>query len=125
MDLFEQEKLGITNEDLDNFYVTWARYDPDATQFIDSDQLPELLNELPTPLKVAKPNSVKIAALNLPILPGNKVHCLDVLSTLVRIIIGEGVELPDDVVSAAEKSLEKNFPERIGMLPITSTMEER
>ena len=124
-DLFEQEKLGITNEDLDNFYATWSRYDPDATQFVDADVLPELLHELPIPLKVSKPNSVKIAALNLPILPKGKVHCLDVLSTLVRIIIGEGVELPDSVVKQAEKSLERNFPERIGVAPITSTMQER
>ena len=124
-DLFEQEKLGITNEDLDNFYATWSRYDPEATQFVEANMLSDLLHELPIPLKVSKPNSVKIAALNLPILPGGKVHCLDVLSTLVRIIIGEGVELPDSVVKQAEKSLERNFPERIGVAPVTSTMQER
>ena len=39
MELFEQEKLGATNEDLESFYETWARYDPDATQFIPIEKL--------------------------------------------------------------------------------------
>lgn len=88
-DLFEQEKLGITNEDLENFYSVWSKFDPDATQFIDIDMLSDLLNELQPPIQVRKPNKVKIAALDLPVLQGNKVHCLDVLSTLVCIVIGD------------------------------------
>ena len=39
MELFEQEKLGATNEDLESFYETWARFDPDATQFIPIEKL--------------------------------------------------------------------------------------
>merc|ERR1711879_1083932 len=124
-DLFEQEKLGITNEDLENFYSVWSKFDPDATQFIQLDMLSDLLNDLQPPIQVRKPNKVKIAALDLPVLEGNKVHCLDVLSTLVCIVIGDRVELPNDVIKAVEDSLEKNFPERIGLATVTTTLALR
>ena len=51
--------------------------------------MPNLLHALPKPFKVPKPNEIKIAALQLPVMEGGKVHCLDVLYALTKRIMGE------------------------------------
>ena len=45
--------------------------------------------ELPQPFKVKKPNEIKIAALQLPVMDGGKIHCLDVLYALTKRLLGE------------------------------------
>ena len=44
---------------------------------------------LSLPFKVPKPNEIKIAALQLPVMEGGKVHCLDVLYALTKRLLGE------------------------------------
>ena len=51
--------------------------------------MPDLLHALPKPFKVPKPNEIKIAALQLPVMEGGKVHCLDVLYALTKRLLGE------------------------------------
>ena len=51
--------------------------------------MPDLLHTLPKPFKVPKPNEIKIAALQLPIMEGGRIHCLDVLYALTKRLLGE------------------------------------
>ena len=67
----------------------WGRYDPKATQFVHIDEMPDLLHTLPKPFKVPKPNEIKIAALQLPVMEGGRIHCLDVLYALTKRLLGE------------------------------------
>ncbi|CAG7822841.1 unnamed protein product [Allacma fusca] len=87
-DASREEEVGIVEDDLEMFYVQWSRYDPQATQFISFDQLSEFLGSLDRPLGIPRPNIVAIVAFNLPIARGNKIHCLDVLHSLVKHVIG-------------------------------------
>lgn len=67
---------------------------------------------------------MKIAALNLPIVSGDKVHCLDVLYALVRRILGE-VDIPENIRDEAEKKLFKSFPSRKQLKAETTTLALR
>ena len=80
----EAEEIGITDDDFDMFYVVWEQYDPLATQYIKLEQLSDFLADLEDPLGVAKPNGMAVVAFNLPIVEGDRIHCLDVLMALVK-----------------------------------------
>ena len=88
-DFSEQDRVGIADEDYEFFYAVWGRYDPKATQFVHIDEMPDLLHTLPKPFKVPKPNEIKIAALQLPVMEGGRIHCLDVLYALTKRLLGE------------------------------------
>jgi len=64
---------------------------------------------------------VKIAALNLPVLHGDNVHCLDILYALVKRIIDE-VEIPSEMKKVAEDKLLKQFPKRKQWRAETTTL---
>ncbi|XP_078393282.1 sodium channel protein type 4 subunit alpha-like [Cetorhinus maximus] len=120
----EQELAGVTDEDVDMFYEVWSNYDVKATQFITYDQLSDFLNELKSPLRIPKPNAVKLAALNLPLTNGNMLHCLDILEALSAVIVGKVTEseplkkLSGDVYKMSMKV----FPIRSTMETITTTL---
>lgn len=64
---------------------------------------------------------VKIGALDLPVLYGDKVHCLDVLFALVKRILGE-VEISEEMRLEAEERLLKSFPNRKTLKAETTTL---
>lgn len=68
----QEEETGIVEDDLEMFYVRWARYDPHATQFIKYDQLSDFISSLESPLGVPKPNGIALVALNVPISEGDR-----------------------------------------------------
>uniref|UniRef100_H2ZHJ9 Sodium channel protein n=1 Tax=Ciona savignyi TaxID=51511 RepID=H2ZHJ9_CIOSA len=83
-EIFKQDESGVSQGDFETFYMVWGRYDPRATQFVTLTELSNLLHDLHPPFQLPKPNLVKIGALDLPVLYGDKVHCLDVLFALVK-----------------------------------------
>ena len=103
--------------------------------------MPDLLHALPKPFKVPKPNEIKIAALQLPVMEGGKVHCLDVLYALTKRLLGEIevnilspsvlcgycllFQVSKDMLSEVQKQLERAFPTRKLMFPVTTTLEIR
>ncbi|GCC32375.1 hypothetical protein chiPu_0010836 [Chiloscyllium punctatum] len=119
----EQELAGVTDEDVDMFYEVWSNYDVKATQFITYDQLSDFLNELKSPLRIPKPNAVKVAALNLPLTNGDKLHCLDVLEALSAVIVGKVTESEPLKKLSGEvyKMSVKVFPIRNTLETITTT----
>ncbi|XP_076321983.1 sodium channel protein 1 brain-like [Tachypleus tridentatus] len=76
----QEQQVGITEEDIEMFYVCWARYDPQATQFIQLDQVLDFIANLGPPLGIPRPNRPALVAMDLPISRENKVHCLDACS---------------------------------------------
>jgi hypothetical protein len=118
-----EEEVGIVEDDLETFYVQWSRYDPQATQFISFDQLSEFLGSLDQPLGIPRPNLVAIVAFNLPIARGNKIHCLDVLHSLVKHVIGHIDDSEDfrKLQEQMEHKFRKQFPTRKLLDIISST----
>ncbi|CAK8685583.1 unnamed protein product [Clavelina lepadiformis] len=120
-EILKQDESGVSQGDFETFYMVWGKYDPQASQFVTLTKLSDLLHDLHPPFQLAKPNSIKIGALGLPVLDGDKVHCLDVLYVLVKRILGD-VELSDEMKKEAETRLLKSFPNRRALKAETTTL---
>ena len=61
------------------YYEIWKFYDPKATEFIPFEQLFDFVSDLEKPLRIQKPNRLKLISLNITICENNYVHCNDIL----------------------------------------------
>lgn len=119
--------MGVTEDDFDMFYSVWERYDPHATQFIKYDQLFDFIDELENPLRLPKPNEIKLVAFNLPIVEGERLHCLDVLIALVKNVL-QDVEETNELKNLKRKMESKFmavFPSRAQMKVVSTTMQKK
>ncbi|GFR71119.1 sodium channel protein [Elysia marginata] len=123
----EQEELGITEDDFEMFYVVWEKYDPHATQFIKYEQLADFVADLEQPLQLPKPNEIALVSFNIPIMEGEKMHCLDILIALVKNVLSD-VEETEEVQALKDQMEEKfaqNFPSRVNICVKSSTMQRK
>ncbi len=123
----EQEEVGITEDDFEMFYVIWERYDPHATQFIKCEYLSDLVADLDEPLGIPKPNEIALVAFDLPIMEGERMHCLDILVALVKHVLGS-VEETDEFTQLKDQMEEKyrhTFPTRVAQVQISTTMTRK
>lgn len=121
-----KEDSGITEDDIEMFYLCWAHYDPNATQFINYTQLSDFVASLDPPLGIEKPNETALVAMNLPIANGERIHCLDVLHSLVNLVLGD-VEDTEEfriVQRQIDRRFRKTFPTR-NQVEIVSTTFSR
>ena len=120
-----QEEVGITEDDFGMFYQVWEGFDPKASQFIEYEKLSEFCDTLENPLRLAKPNHIKIAGLDLPIYEDSKLHCLDVLFALTKRVLGDVEESEDfkDLQSQMSEKFAESFPDRENFKPTTTTMQ--
>lgn len=119
----QEEEIGIVEDDLEMFYIRWSKYDPHATQFIHFNQLSDFIASLDPPLGIPKPNSVALVSFNLPIAKGEKIHCLDILHSLVKHVLGH-VDETETFVQLQEQmdvKFKKQFPTRKELEIISST----
>jgi hypothetical protein len=123
----EQEEIGVTEDDLENFYSVWEKYDHHATQFIKLEKIYDFVAELAPPLGVPKPNDMAITSFNLPIIKGDLIHCLDALHGVTTYALGS-VEDSKEFTEVQKQMDEKfllHFPMRVKYTPITTTMERK
>ncbi|XP_055365944.1 sodium channel protein type 4 subunit alpha B-like [Betta splendens] len=100
----------LPDNDLQMFYTTWMVFDPSASQVIQYSQLSDLCDSLQGPLRIPKPNTIKLARMHLPRLPGDKVHCLDILMALTAQAFGEPGERDALKARLEEESRTKSCP---------------
>ncbi|KAA0725547.1 Sodium channel protein type 4 subunit alpha A [Triplophysa tibetana] len=118
-----QEESGdpLCEEDFDMFDETWKKFDIEGTLFIDYDRLFDFVDTLQDPLRVAKPNRFRLIAMDLPIVMGDKIHCLDVLLAVTREVLGDSIEMAAMEESMAAKFLTSNA----SFEPIVTTVRRK
>lgn len=125
--VMEQEKIGFSNEDIDLFYQLWEVYDPSATQYIEYKDLSDFVNKLEGNLRIPKPNKAACALLNIPLVNGTKIHCLDLIQGLVKRIVSryDDVDSPGFqlVMQNMEERFKAAFPSRNQQVSTNTTME--
>lgn len=122
-----KEDTGISEEDIEMFYVCWSRFDPNATQFIRHDQLSDFVSSLDPPLGIEKPNEPALVAMNIPIATGDRIHCLDILHSLVNLVLGD-VEDTEEfrvVRRQVDQRFRKTFPTRNLVEIVTTTLKRK
>ncbi|XP_048366610.1 sodium channel protein type 5 subunit alpha-like isoform X2 [Sphaerodactylus townsendi] len=120
----EESTEPLSEDDFDMFYEIWERFDPEATQFIEYKALSNFADTLSEPLRIAKPNTIKLIAMDLPMVSGDRIHCLDILFAFTKRVLGESGEMDALKIQMEEKFMAAN-PSKISYEPITTTLRRK
>ncbi|XP_077128905.1 sodium channel protein type 2 subunit alpha-like [Ranitomeya variabilis] len=120
----EESAEPLGEDDFEMFYEVWEKFDPDATQFIQYSKLTDFADALDPPLRIAKPNKVQLIAMDLPMVSGDRIHCLDILFAFTKRVLGEGDEM-DNLRQPMEERFMASNPSKVSYEPITSTLRRK
>ncbi|XP_033612296.1 sodium channel protein type 9 subunit alpha isoform X2 [Fukomys damarensis] len=120
----EESTEPLSEDDFEMFYEVWEKFDPDATQFIEFAKLSDFAAALDPPLLIAKPNKVQLIAMDLPMVSGDRIHCLDILFAFTKRVLGEGGEM-DSLRSQMEERFMSANPSKVSYEPITTTLKRK
>uniref|UniRef100_A0A8C3P9H2 Sodium channel protein n=1 Tax=Chrysemys picta bellii TaxID=8478 RepID=A0A8C3P9H2_CHRPI len=120
----EESTVPVGEDDFDMFYKIWEKFDPEATQFIEYSVLSDFADALAEPLRIAKPNKIKLIAMDLPLASGDRIHCLDILFAFTKRVLGESGEMDKLKEQTEEKFMAAN-PSRFFHEPITTTLRHK
>uniref|UniRef100_A0A8C2UDB2 Sodium channel protein type 2 subunit alpha-like n=1 Tax=Coturnix japonica TaxID=93934 RepID=A0A8C2UDB2_COTJA len=111
-------------DDFEMFYEIWEKFDPDATQFIEFSKLSDFAASLDPPLLIAKPNKVQLIAMDLPMVSGDRIHCLDILFAFTKRVLGESGEMDALRIQMEDRFMAAN-PSKVSYEPITTTLKRK
>ncbi|XP_060036392.1 sodium channel protein type 11 subunit alpha [Erinaceus europaeus] len=122
----EESEEPLGEDDFDIFYEVWEKFDPEATQFISYSALSDFADALPEPLRVAKPNRFQFLVMDLPVVSGDRLHCMDILFAFTTRVLGDSSGLDSMKAMMEEKFMEANPFTKLYEPIITTTkrMEE-
>uniref|UniRef100_F7CNJ4 Sodium channel protein n=1 Tax=Monodelphis domestica TaxID=13616 RepID=F7CNJ4_MONDO len=116
----EESEDPLSEDDFDIFYETWEKFDPEATQFIEYSVLSDFADALPDPLRVPKPNRNQLLMMDLPMVSGNRLHCMDILFAFTTRVLGDSEGIDCLKSQMEEKFMEAN-PNKKLYEPIMTT----
>ncbi|XP_037646540.1 sodium channel, voltage-gated, type I-like, alpha [Sebastes umbrosus] len=120
----EESADPLSEDDFETFYEVWERFDPRATQFMEYYMLSEFADALDPPLRIAKPNKMELIAMDLPMVNGERIHCLDILFAFTKRVLGEGGEM-DILRGQMEERFMASNPSKMSFEPITTTLRRK
>ncbi|KAK1166097.1 sodium channel protein type 2 subunit alpha-like isoform X1 [Acipenser oxyrinchus oxyrinchus] len=120
----EESAEPLSEDDFEMFYEVWEKFDPDATQFMEYAKLSNFADALDPPLRVAKPNKIQLIAMDLPMVSGERIHCLDILFAFTKRVLGEGGEM-DALRGQMEERFMASNPSKVSYEPITTTLRRK
>uniref|UniRef100_UPI0037E71A3F sodium channel protein type 4 subunit alpha B n=1 Tax=Semicossyphus pulcher TaxID=241346 RepID=UPI0037E71A3F len=120
----EESADPLCEDDFEMFYETWEKFDPSASQFIQYSKLSDFCDTLKDPLRIPKPNTIKLIQMDLPLVPGDKIHCLDILLALTAQVLGDSGEM-DALKASMEEKFMANNPSKVSYEPISSTLRRK
>ncbi|XP_061613084.1 sodium channel protein type 4 subunit alpha A [Phyllopteryx taeniolatus] len=120
----EESSDALCEEDFEMFNETWEKFDTDGTMFIEYTRLSDFCDTLQEPLRVAKPNRLRLIHMDLPLVIGDRIHCLDVLMAVTEMVLGDTLEMAAMRESIKTKFLQSN-PTSDSFAPITTTVRHK
>ncbi|KAK7945104.1 hypothetical protein WMY93_000832 [Mugilogobius chulae] len=120
----EESTEPLSEDDFEMFYEVWEKFDSEASQFIEFSKLSNFADSLSEPLRIAKPNKIKLIAMDLPMVSGDRIHCLDILFAFTKRVLGESGEM-DALKQQMEEKFMTTNPSKISHEPITSTLRRK
>ncbi|KAB5555312.1 hypothetical protein PHYPO_G00032260 [Pangasianodon hypophthalmus] len=114
----------LCEEDFEMFNETWERFDTECTQFLDYDRVFDFVDALQEPLRIHKPNRITLVNMDLPVVIGDKIHCLDIMLAVTQQVLGDTTEM-----AAMRESMEAKFkmnnPSPASFEPIITTLRRK
>ncbi|XP_070216588.1 sodium channel protein type 5 subunit alpha isoform X7 [Bos mutus] len=120
----EESTEPLSEDDFDMFYEIWEKFDPEATQFIEYLALSDFADALSEPLRIPKPNQISLINMDLPMVSGDRIHCMDILFAFTKRVLGESGEMDALKIQMEEKFMAAN-PSKISYEPITTTLRRK
>ncbi|XP_042327829.1 sodium channel protein type 5 subunit alpha-like [Sceloporus undulatus] len=120
----EESTEPLGDDDFEMFYEVWEKFDPLATQFIQYSNLSDFANTLAAPLRIPKPNKLELIAMDLPMVSGDRIHCLDILFAFTKRVLGDSGEMDALKVQMEEKFMAAN-PSKASYEPINTTLRRK
>ncbi|KAI4887076.1 hypothetical protein NFI96_013964, partial [Prochilodus magdalenae] len=120
----EESAEPLSEDDFEMFYEVWEKFDPKATQFMEFNQLSDFADALDPPLRIPKPNKIQLINMDLPMVSGERIHCLDILFAFTKRVLGEGGEM-DVLRGQMEDRFMASNPSKVSYEPITSTLRRK
>ncbi|NXD91383.1 SCN2A protein, partial [Chaetorhynchus papuensis] len=85
--------------------------------------LPALFN-IGLLLFLVKPNKVQLIAMDLPMVSGDRIHCLDILFAFTKRVLGESGEMDALRIQMEDRFMAAN-PSKVSYEPITTTLKRK
>ncbi|XP_026073218.1 sodium channel protein type 1 subunit alpha-like [Carassius auratus] len=120
----EESAEPLSEDDFDRFYEVWEKFDPNATQFMEYNKLSDFANSLDPPLRIPEPNRLQLISMDLPMVSGERIHCLDILFAFTKRVLGEGGEM-DVLRGQMEERFMASNPSKSSYEPITTTLRRK
>ncbi|XP_030310582.1 sodium channel protein type 2 subunit alpha-like isoform X8 [Calypte anna] len=120
----EESAEPLSEDDFEMFYEVWEKYDPSATQFIEYSKLSDFAASLDPPLNIPKPNTIRLIAMDLPMVSGDRIHCLDILFAFTKRVLGESGEMDALRIQMEDRFMASN-PSKVSYEPITTTLKRK
>ncbi|CAB1330179.1 unnamed protein product, partial [Coregonus sp. 'balchen'] len=120
----EESADPLSEDDFETFYEIWEKFDPAASQFITFAKLGDFADTLEHPLRVPKPNTIELIAMDMPMVSGDRIHCLDILFAFTKRVLGDSGELDMLRTQMEERFVQAN-PSKVSYEPITTTLRRR
>ncbi|NXJ79951.1 SCN2A protein, partial [Trogon melanurus] len=86
--------------------------------------LSDFAASLDPPLLIAKPNKVQLIAMDLPMVSGDRIHCLDILFAFTKRVLGESGEMDALRIQMEDRFMAAN-PSKVSYEPITTTLKRK
>uniref|UniRef100_A0AAR2KT61 Sodium channel protein n=1 Tax=Pygocentrus nattereri TaxID=42514 RepID=A0AAR2KT61_PYGNA len=120
----EESAEPLSEDDFEMFYEVWEKFDPKATQFMEYNKLSDFADALDPPLRIPKPNKIQLINMDLPMVSGERIHCLDILFAFTKRVLGEGGEM-DVLRGQMEDRFMASNPSKVSYEPITTTLRRK
>ncbi|XP_076012644.1 sodium channel, voltage gated, type VIII, alpha subunit b isoform X3 [Genypterus blacodes] len=120
----EESADPLSEDDFETFYEIWEKFDPDACQFITYSKLSDFADALEHPLRLPKPNTIELIAMDMPMVSGDRIHCLDILFAFTKRVLGDSGEL-DMLRQQMEERFVAANPSKVSYEPITTTLRRK
>ncbi|TKC49943.1 hypothetical protein EI555_020366, partial [Monodon monoceros] len=120
----EESAEPLSEDDFEMFYEVWEKFDPNATQFMEFEKLSQFAAALEPPLNLPQPNKVQLIAMDLPMVSGDRIHCLDILFAFTKRVLGESGEMDALRIQMEERFMASN-PSKVSYQPITTTLRRK
>ncbi|XP_068599020.1 sodium channel protein type 8 subunit alpha-like [Brachionichthys hirsutus] len=120
----EESADPLSEDDFETFYEIWEKFDPDACQFITYAKLSDFADALEHPLRIPKPNTIELIAMDMPMVSGDRIHCLDILFAFTKRVLGDSGEL-DMLRQQMEERFVAANPSKVSYEPITTTLRRK
>ncbi|KAB0404322.1 hypothetical protein E2I00_009379, partial [Balaenoptera physalus] len=120
----EESAEPLSEDDFEMFYEVWEKFDPNATQFMEFEKLSQFAAALEPPLNLPQPNKIQLIAMDLPMVSGDRIHCLDILFAFTKRVLGESGEMDALRIQMEERFMASN-PSKVSYQPITTTLKRK